>query len=35
MPYYNNVSDEFKKSEGDVRENECPSRALSPLYIGI
>ena len=24
-----------RKSEGDVMENECPSRALSPLYIGI
>ncbi len=24
-----------EKSEGDVRENEYPSRALSPLYIGI
>ena len=24
-----------RKSEGDVRENKYPSRALSPLYIGI
>ena len=24
-----------KKSEGDVRADECPSRAFSPLYIGL
>ena len=29
------VSDEFQKCEGDVRENEYPSRAFSPLYIGL
>ena len=23
------------KCEGNVRENECPSRALNPLYIGL
>ena len=28
------MSDEFQKCEGDVREDECPSRASSPLYIG-
>ena len=29
------VSDAFQKREGDGRENECPSRAFSPLYIGL
>ena len=29
------VSGELQKCEGDVRENECPSRASSPLYIGL
>ena len=29
------VSDAFQKREGDVRENECPSRAFSPLHIGL
>ena len=29
------VSDAFQKREGDVREDESPSRAFSPLYIGI
>jgi len=31
----NDVRDRREKSEGDVRENRHPSRALSPLYIGI
>ena len=33
-PWIIHVSVEFQKCEGDVRENECPSRASSPLYIG-
>ena len=28
------MSDRYKKCEGDVRVDECPSRAFSPLYIG-
>ena len=31
----NDVRARSEKSEGDVRENRLPSRALSPLYIGI
>ena len=30
-----NVRARREKSEGDVRENKYPSRAFSPLYIGI
>ena len=29
------VSDGHQKWEGEGRESECPSRAFSPLYIGI
>ena len=31
----NGVRVQKQKCEGDVSENECPSRALSPLYIGL
>ena len=31
----NKVSVRPQKCEGGVRVDECPSRALSPLYIGV